>query len=57
MKTRLEAELERCDREIAAMLAQQNAPAWLVTLGVEDWEMEKRLLLREALDAGSDQRP
>ncbi len=38
--------IERCEREIAAMLAQPPiVPAWLVTLGVEDWEAEKRLLL------------
>ena len=38
-------DLKRCDREIAEMEGQHNAPAWLVMLGVEDWECEKRLLL------------
>ena len=38
-------DLKRCDREIAEMEGQHNAPAWLVMLGSEDWECEKRLLL------------
>lgn len=46
-------ELERCDREIAAIRARPDvvaglAPAWLVTMGIEDWEAEKRLILAEA---------
>jgi len=42
----LQEKLERCDREIAAMNAQPPVqPAWLVTLGVEDWEAEKRFLI------------
>lgn len=46
-------ELDRCDREIAAIRARPDvvaglAPAWLVTLGIEDWEAEKRLILAEA---------
>ena len=44
------AHLDRCDREIAEIcnrvdVASGRAPAWLVTLGIEDWECEKRLLL------------
>lgn len=39
-------ELAWCDREIAAMLEQQEKPAWLVTLGIEDVEAEKRLIRR-----------
>jgi len=38
------AALARCDREIAEMSVREDCPAWLVTLGVEDWEMEKRLI-------------
>lgn len=36
------AALARCDREIEAMRAQTDEPAWLVALGIEDWEREKR---------------
>lgn len=51
--SRLEAELARCDREIAAILERPDVragtvPAWLVVLGIEDWEAEKRLILSEA---------
>ena len=43
------AEVDRCDREIAAIMNRPDvvaglAPAWLVTLGVSDWEAEKRLI-------------
>ncbi len=43
-------DLARCDREIREIQERSdvvagNAPAWLVTLGVEDWEAEKRLIL------------
>jgi len=41
-------ELARCDAEIAAMQDQPDQPAWLVTLGTEDWEYEKMLVRREA---------
>ena len=42
--------LARCDREIKELqersdVVSGNAPAWLVTLGIEDWRAEKRLLL------------
>lgn len=42
--------IERCDAEIAEILNRPDVvagkvPAWLVTLGVEDWEAEKRLLM------------
>ena len=38
-------EIERCDREIEEMLDQPPvAPAWLTTLGIEDWQWEKRIL-------------
>jgi len=36
--------LERCDREICEMSGQTDKPAFLVTLGIEDWECEKRLI-------------
>lgn len=41
--------LARCDREIAEILGRPDvvaglAPAWLVTLGIEDWEAEKRFI-------------
>jgi len=43
---------ERCDREIAEILGRADvvgghAPAWLVTLGVEDWEKERRMIMAE----------
>jgi len=40
-------DLARCDREIAEASAHTEAPAWLVTLGVEDWRAEKRLIEAE----------
>jgi hypothetical protein len=54
---RLQRELIRCDREIAEMLNQPEvmagtAPAWLVALGVSDWQAEKRLIEEELLRAG-----
>lgn len=45
----MRGELARCDAEIAAMRAQPEiAPAWRVTLGIEDWESERSAILREA---------
>jgi hypothetical protein len=41
-------ELDRCAREQAEILRDaelKQSPAWLVTLGFEDWEREKELLL------------
>lgn len=48
------AEVDRCDREIAEILNRSDvvaglAPAWLVTLGVSDWEAEKRLIQKGKL--------
>ena len=45
--------IARCDEEIAEIMNRADvvagtAPAWLVTLGVEDWEAEKRAIEREA---------
>ena len=45
----MQAELARCDAEIAEILTRPDvvaglAPAWLVCLGVSDWEVEKRLI-------------
>jgi 5-methylcytosine-specific restriction endonuclease McrA len=42
-------EIARCDREIdeirnRADVVAGHCPAWLVTLGLIDWEMEKRLI-------------
>ncbi len=46
-------DLARCDREIASILNRSDVragecPAWLVALGVNDWEVERVLILREA---------
>ena len=37
----------RRDREIAEASQQMEAPAWLVTLGVEDWKREREWIERE----------
>ena len=43
------SQLARCDREIARIrIATGIHPAWLITLGTEDWEWEKRMILEEA---------
>ena len=42
--------LERCDQEIARIHQEGETdqhPAWLITLGAEDWEAEKRMILKE----------
>lgn len=45
----LQRELDRCDREIAEMENQPpGAPAYLTTLGIEDWKREKLLVYDEA---------
>ena len=53
----IEIELERCAAEQEWILNRADVmagevPAWLVTLGLEDWEMEKRLILAEPLLVG-----
>lgn len=45
-------ELLRCELEIAEILDREDvkagiAPAYLVTLGVNDWQFEKRLIEKE----------
>lgn len=38
-------EIARCDREIRAMETQEpSKPAYLTTLGIEDWRAERRIL-------------
>lgn len=34
----------RCDREIGEIESREGVPAWLATLGTEDWRCEQRLL-------------
>lgn len=44
-------ELERCEAEQRQLRADADAgkcKAWLVVLGLEDWEREKRLIEEEA---------
>ena len=44
--TRLQ--IERCDQEIATIQrqgARECHPAWLIALGTNDWQQEKRLLM------------
>lgn len=51
--TDIDREIARCDDEIARMEAQDgNAPAYLVTMGVEDWRRERRML--EELSRAND---
>lgn len=43
-------DLARCDREIAEIENRPDfltAPAWLLTMGMMDWETEKYLILNE----------
>ena len=41
----IRTEIARCDREIAAMQAQNPVkPAYLTTLGIEDWKRERAIL-------------
>ena len=40
-------DLARCDREIAEASAQMDTPAYLVTLGVEDWRREREWIEQE----------
>lgn len=43
----LQKELERCDREIAAISNYHQPYAWLNAIGEADWEAEKWLLIEE----------
>lgn len=48
-------DLERCDQElaeIAAAGAVGDKPAWLVALGTNDWQIERRLIEKEHRAAG-----
>jgi hypothetical protein len=50
----MDADLHRCDLEIARILNEPDvkagtAPAWLVAMGMCDWELEKRLILKESV--------
>lgn len=47
MSPEVQAMLDRCDREIEEMRKQHDSPAWLVALGINDWEMEKQMILNE----------
>lgn len=49
----LESELARCDAEIEEIRTRPDvvageAPAWLVHLGISDWETEKSFILRKS---------
>ena len=53
----LHSEIARCDAEIASMQGQFDKPAWLVSLGILDWEQEKRLIRAELEGYGSPDFP
>lgn len=41
--------IERCDAEIREAMSQtEPGPAYLVAMGIHDWEVEKRLIETEA---------
>jgi len=43
----IDYQIARCNREISEMENQEpTKPAFLTTLGIEDWEAEKRILER-----------
>lgn len=47
-------ELQRIDQEqaeIEKMGATNTHPAWLIMLGWEDWEMERRIILASGEDS------
>ena len=53
----LDADLARCDREIAEIENRpdfKTAPAWLLTMGIMDWETEKAIITRTSHPNGSD---
>jgi hypothetical protein len=53
MSADVHSELARCDREILEIQTRPDistAPAWLLTLGVNDWECEKMLIEAEAAE-------
>ena len=43
----MNADLLRCDREIAEASEEMKAPAWMVTLWAEDWQAERRMIEQE----------
>lgn len=54
------AELARCDREIElyrSLPNVQTAPAFLIRLGIQDWEHEKRLIMKEYKESLADPEP
>ncbi len=53
-----QAELARCDREIAEIYARPDratAPSWLLALGINDWEYEKQMIEAEHAAAVQDE--
>lgn len=57
----MQRDLARCDREIAEILERKDVqagttPAWLVTLGIEDWEMERRLIMTKGISKAETDR-
>jgi hypothetical protein len=49
----LHEQIARCEREIAEIRDRKDeCAAYLTVLGLNDWEYEKRLLLRELAERG-----
>ena len=49
-----QCDLERCDREIQEIrerAAREEMPAYLVTMGIHDWQTERRLIETEEANA------
>ena len=46
--TDIDREIARCEEEMARMVLEgANAPAYLVTMGIEDWNRERKILIEE----------
>lgn len=53
----MKEDLERCDREIAEALTHSEAPAWLVSMGVNDWTVERDLIVLQSSGLSASQAP
>jgi hypothetical protein len=49
METSHTEALARCERELQSLADTFDAPAWLVAMGANDWQLERSLILQDAL--------